>query len=123
LFEAANPFTLLTIIISEINSPAGGRYIKFISILCHHAVCIKDRGDGPDTMFHHSDPFLGQPGSPTVIHWDQLFLQGNKKRNAVLLILGFFILVIAFRPNDKAVVAIVSFRPPAVQSADINKTV
>src|SRR5271165_1430590 len=105
----------LAIVCAERLEAHRGWFIQSFSVFLDHSVGIKDRGNASHRLAHKLDPGDGNPPVRfRVVKWNNLIFQDVEQDFGIDFVLKIRGAVGNFRPDCPAVLAVVSFAPPAV---------
>src|SRR5581483_2468550 len=111
---------LLVVVLRDLHTPLNCRDVVAGRILLNHATHTELRGAGTNCLFHIAKPAVRNViFSPLKEGRDDLFFEQAVEREAIGFGLDFLIMILALLANGPAVVAVVTFGPPAVENAAI----
>ena len=101
-----------------------GRNIKLLGVFLHHPLRVEDRRDAADRFAHQLQPGEGKFAVRfRVIERNDLVLEQLIKTARVHFVLKFGGAIVDLGADGPAVVAVVTFAPPAIEHAQIDSAI
>src|SRR5262249_14136303 len=121
LSQSGGPFQILC---RQAGEPLRRRPISLVHVLLHHSARVEDRAAGAHGAFHHAQPTTRQTVARSVVkRGHNLLFQQVVYRSAFDVVLICEVRVLFAGANGPAVVARVTFDPPAVEDTEVQSPI